>query len=98
MESNAVCLAAGGAELARADRPRPRDEQGDRPAAVSGERRPASDGLRLRALVTRGLVRGGVLLETGETLPQVLRRVLGPDLSARVPLFTKNPGFATRNF
>ncbi|HVE77520.1 MAG TPA: TonB-dependent receptor, partial [Gemmatimonadaceae bacterium] len=47
--------------------------------------------------VARGLVRGGVLLETGETLPQVLRRVLGPDLSARVPLFTKNPGFATLN-
>lgn len=48
--------------------------------------------------VARGLVRGGVLLETGETLPQVLRRVLGPDLSARVPLYTKNPGFATLNF
>ena len=48
--------------------------------------------------VARGLVRGGVLLETGETLPQVLRRVLGPDLSARVPLFRKNPGFATLNF
>ena len=48
--------------------------------------------------VARDLVRGGVLLETGETLPQVLRRVLGPDLSARVPLFTKNPGFATLNF
>jgi outer membrane receptor protein involved in Fe transport len=45
----------------------------------------------------RGLVRGGVLLETGETLPQVLRRVLGPDLSARVPLFTRHPGFATLN-
>ena len=27
--------------------------------------------------VARGLARGGVLLETGETLPQVLRRVLG---------------------
>jgi hemoglobin/transferrin/lactoferrin receptor protein len=48
--------------------------------------------------VARGLVRGGRLLETGETLPQVLRRVLGPDLSARVPLFTRNPGFATLNF
>jgi outer membrane receptor protein involved in Fe transport len=45
----------------------------------------------------RGLVRGGVLLETGERLPEVLRRVLGPDLSARVPLFLKNPGFATFN-
>ena len=48
--------------------------------------------------VARGLVSGGRLLETGETLPQVLRRVLGPDLSARVPLYTKNPGFATLNF
>jgi outer membrane receptor protein involved in Fe transport len=48
--------------------------------------------------VARGLVRGGVLLETGETLPQVLRRVLGADLAARVPLYTKNPGFATLNF
>ncbi len=47
--------------------------------------------------VARGLVRGGVLLQTGETLQQVLRRVLGPDLSARVPLYTKNPGFATFN-
>ncbi len=47
--------------------------------------------------VARGLVRGGVLSQTGETLPQVLRRVLGPDLSARVPLYTKNPGFATFN-
>lgn len=48
--------------------------------------------------VARGLVSGGRLLETGETLPQVLLRVLGPDLSARVPLFTRNPGFATLNF
>jgi outer membrane receptor protein involved in Fe transport len=48
--------------------------------------------------VARGLVRGGRLLETGETLQQVLRRVLGADLTARVPLFTKNPGFATLNF
>lgn len=48
--------------------------------------------------VARGIVRGGRLLETGETLQQVLRRVLGADLSARVPLFTKNPGFATLNF
>jgi outer membrane receptor protein involved in Fe transport len=47
--------------------------------------------------VARGLVRGGVLLPTGETLPQVLRRVLGSDLTARVPLYTKNPGFATFN-
>lgn len=47
--------------------------------------------------VARGLVRGNVLLATGETLPQVLRRVLGSDLSARVPLYLRNPGFATFN-
>ncbi|MDQ3710775.1 MAG: TonB-dependent receptor [Acidobacteriota bacterium] len=43
--------------------------------------------------VARGLVRNGVLLETGETLPQVQNRVLGA--ATRAPLFTKNPGFAT---
>ncbi len=47
--------------------------------------------------VARGLVRDGVLLATGERLPQVLRRVLGSDLSARVPLYLKNPGYATLN-
>lgn len=47
--------------------------------------------------VARGLVRDGVLLATGERLPQVLRRVLGTDLSARVPLYLKNPGYATLN-
>lgn len=40
---------------------------------------------------------GTLACPAGETLPQVLRRVLGPDLSARVPLFTKNTGFATLN-
>ncbi|HEX9919172.1 MAG TPA: TonB-dependent receptor [Pyrinomonadaceae bacterium] len=47
--------------------------------------------------VARGLVRDGVLSATGERLPQVLRRVLGTDLSARVPLYLKNPGYATLN-
>jgi outer membrane receptor protein involved in Fe transport len=47
--------------------------------------------------VARGLVRDGVLLPTGENLSQVLRRVLGSDLSARVPLFVKNPSYATLN-
>jgi outer membrane receptor protein involved in Fe transport len=47
--------------------------------------------------VARGLVRNGVLLPTGENLSQVLRRVLGTDLSARVPLYLKNPGYATLN-
>jgi outer membrane receptor protein involved in Fe transport len=47
--------------------------------------------------VARGLVSGGVLLPTGENLSQILRRVLGSDLSARVPLYLKNPGYATLN-
>jgi hemoglobin/transferrin/lactoferrin receptor protein len=47
--------------------------------------------------VARGLVRNGVLLATGENLSQVLRRVIGTDLSARVPLYLKNPGYATLN-
>lgn len=45
----------------------------------------------------RGLVSGGVLLPTGETLPEVLRRVLGTNLTARVPLYRSNPGYATFN-
>ena len=47
--------------------------------------------------VARGLVQGGILLATGETLPQVLTRVLGPDLAARVPFMTQNPGYVTLN-
>jgi outer membrane receptor protein involved in Fe transport len=39
-----------------------------------------------------GLVQGGILLETGETLAQVQNRVLGTANSA--PLFTSQPGFA----
>jgi hemoglobin/transferrin/lactoferrin receptor protein len=45
--------------------------------------------------VARGLVRGGVLLATGETLAQVQSRVLGTAASA--PLYTKLNGFATFN-
>jgi outer membrane receptor protein involved in Fe transport len=45
----------------------------------------------------RGLVAGGVLLPTGETLAQVQDRVLGVGVS-NGPLFTKTPGFATLNF
>jgi outer membrane receptor protein involved in Fe transport len=41
--------------------------------------------------VARGLVSGGVLLPTGETLAQVTARVLGS--SASLPLYTDNPGF-----
>jgi outer membrane receptor protein involved in Fe transport len=40
----------------------------------------------------RGLVAGGILLPTGETLAQVQNRVLGPATSA--PLFTAIPGYA----
>ena len=46
--------------------------------------------------VARGLVSGGVLLPTGETLPQVLGRVLGPGVNS-APLFTRTAGFVTAN-
>jgi outer membrane receptor protein involved in Fe transport len=46
--------------------------------------------------VARGLVSGGVLLPTGETLDQVLDRVLGPGVES-APLFTRTPGFVTAN-
>jgi hemoglobin/transferrin/lactoferrin receptor protein len=41
-------------------------------------------------------VSGGILLPTGETLSQVLARVLGNGVSS-APWFTKTPGFATAN-
>jgi outer membrane receptor protein involved in Fe transport len=44
--------------------------------------------------VARGLVADGVLLATGETVDQVVLRVLGPDPDARLPLYTENPAFA----
>jgi outer membrane receptor protein involved in Fe transport len=40
-----------------------------------------------------GLVRNGILVETGETLAQVQNRVLGSAASA--PLYTSHPGFVT---
>jgi outer membrane receptor protein involved in Fe transport len=46
--------------------------------------------------VARGLVSGGLLLPTGETLDQVLDRVLGPGVES-APLFTKTQGFVTAN-
>jgi len=46
--------------------------------------------------VARGLVSGGILLPTGETLDQVLDRVLGPGVNS-APLFTKTAGFVTAN-
>lgn len=47
--------------------------------------------------VARGLVRNGLLVATGETVEQVIARVLGSDASRRVPLFTSLPGYATLN-
>ncbi len=47
--------------------------------------------------VALGLVRNGILVATGETLSQVLTRVLGPDITARVPFMTENPGYFTLN-
>ncbi len=44
--------------------------------------------------VARGLVQDGVLLATGESVDQVIRRVIGADSTAIVPLFTFNPGYA----
>jgi hemoglobin/transferrin/lactoferrin receptor protein len=46
--------------------------------------------------VARGLVSGGVLLATGETLDQVLDRVLGAGVESAL-FFTKTPGFVTFN-
>jgi hemoglobin/transferrin/lactoferrin receptor protein len=40
-----------------------------------------------------GLVRNGVLVATGETLPEVQQRVLGSSASA--PLYVRQPGFVT---
>jgi outer membrane receptor protein involved in Fe transport len=44
----------------------------------------------------RGLVANGVLLATGETLDQLLDRVLGPGVES-APFFDKTPGFVTAN-
>ncbi|MFQ5816778.1 MAG: TonB-dependent receptor domain-containing protein [Terriglobia bacterium] len=46
--------------------------------------------------MARGLVAGGLLLPTGETLAEVQDRVLGPGVLA-APLFTKTAGFASFN-
>jgi outer membrane receptor protein involved in Fe transport len=47
--------------------------------------------------VAAGLVRSGVLVATGESVNQVIARVIGPDTSAVVPLYAYNPAFATLN-
>ncbi|MGH9788742.1 MAG: TonB-dependent receptor [Candidatus Acidiferrales bacterium] len=46
--------------------------------------------------VARGLVSGGILLPTGETLAEVLERVLGVGVNS-APFFTRTPGYATAN-
>ena len=47
--------------------------------------------------VAAGLVANGVLLATGENVNQVIARVIGPNPTSVVPLFTYNPAFATLN-
>jgi hypothetical protein len=47
--------------------------------------------------VAAGLVSNGLLLATGENVNQVIARVIGPNASAVVPLYTYNPAFATLN-
>jgi outer membrane receptor protein involved in Fe transport len=47
--------------------------------------------------VAAGLVSNGLLLATGENVNEVIARVIGPDASAVVPLYTYNPAFATLN-
>lgn len=49
-----------------------------------------------RGATERGWVAGGILLATGETLPEVQLRVLGPGLLA-APLYTAVPGYVTFN-
>lgn len=46
--------------------------------------------------VRLGLVENGILIPTGETVDEVIARVLGPDLAPQ-PLFERTPGFATLN-
>lgn len=43
--------------------------------------------------VARGLVQGGVLVPTGETVTQVVARVLGPAVATGAPMFTSNAGY-----
>lgn len=45
--------------------------------------------------VARGLVREGRLVATGETLPQVVARVLGPAAATGAPLFTSQAGYVS---
>ena len=61
-------------------------------ARIGASRTPASIASFFNGTaVDRGLVRGGVLLATGETLAQVQSRVLGS--STLLPMFTETPGF-----
>jgi hemoglobin/transferrin/lactoferrin receptor protein len=47
--------------------------------------------------VVRGLVLEGRLVATGETLDEVLKRVLGDDPGARVPMYAEHAGYVTLN-
>jgi hemoglobin/transferrin/lactoferrin receptor protein len=61
-------------------------------ARIGASRTPASIASFFNGTaVDRGLVRGGVLVATGETLTQVQARVLGG--SALLAMFTETPGF-----
>ena len=61
-------------------------------ARIGASRTPASIAAFFNGTaVDRGLVRGGVLVATGETLAQVQARVLGT--STLLPMFTETPGF-----
>jgi outer membrane receptor protein involved in Fe transport len=74
--------------------------QNDRQQARIGGQRTAQEIVDFfgNGAVARGLVHSGRLEATGETVDQVVQRVIGSDPTARVLLFTTNPGFATMNF
>ena len=63
---------------------------------IGAERSIASISAFFNGAVARGLVQNGILLPTGETLAQVLNRVLGPGVD-KAPFFTRSPGFVTVN-
>lgn len=63
-------------------------------ARIGASRTPASIASFFNGTaVDRGLVRGGVLIATGETLAQVQSRVMGT--SSLLAMFTETPGFVT---
>ena len=63
-------------------------------ARIGASRTPASIAAFFNGTaVDRGLVRSGILVQTGETLAQVQHRVLGG--AALQSMFTETPGFVT---